>query len=103
MRNPLTSTSINVPGDDSFFIGGIDFPIPTGDVGGVRLPFSGAFEYGTSPYAYAHGNAFNPVSPFDMKSIDDEQSTPLASVRRSPAMRIDKKAFYEKFYDKLPQ
>ncbi|PIO69547.1 hypothetical protein TELCIR_08625, partial [Teladorsagia circumcincta] len=32
-------------GDDTFFIGGLDFPVPTGEVGGVRLPFSGAVEY----------------------------------------------------------
>ncbi|EYC37313.1 hypothetical protein Y032_0805g2440 [Ancylostoma ceylanicum] len=46
-------------GDDTFFIGGIDFPVPTGDVGGVRLPFSGAVEYvpiGTESRAEHAGN-----------------------------------------------
>ncbi|VDM72371.1 unnamed protein product, partial [Strongylus vulgaris] len=32
-------------GDDSFFIGGIDFPLPIGPLGsGVRFPLSGAVE-----------------------------------------------------------
>ncbi|KJH52402.1 hypothetical protein DICVIV_01379 [Dictyocaulus viviparus] len=63
-------------GDDWFFIGGIDFPLPIGPLGsGVRFPLSGAVEAGTSPYAYAHGNAFNPVSPFDLKAINDEDIT----------------------------
>ncbi|KAK6050494.1 hypothetical protein COOONC_12000 [Cooperia oncophora] len=89
-------------GDDRFFIGGIDFPVPTGDVGGVRLPLSGAVEYGTSPYAYAHGNAFNPVSPFDLNSIDDESVSQTGSKRRNPVKKIDKHAFYRKFFDRLP-
>lgn len=61
-------------GDDAFFIGGVDFPIPVGENGaGVRFPLSGAFEYGTSPVAYAHGDAFNPWSPFKFETLDDER------------------------------
>uniref|UniRef100_A0A0N5ACR1 DM13 domain-containing protein n=1 Tax=Syphacia muris TaxID=451379 RepID=A0A0N5ACR1_9BILA len=59
-------------GDDSFLIGGVDFPIPLGENGaGVRFPLSGAVEQGTSPFAYAHGHAFNPVSPFRFDKLDD--------------------------------
>ncbi|PIO60939.1 hypothetical protein TELCIR_17554, partial [Teladorsagia circumcincta] len=60
---------------------------------------------GTSPYAYAHGHAFNPVSPFDLNSINDDDVTQVGNrpIRHSPAKKIDKDAFYRKFYDKLPQ
>uniref|UniRef100_A0A0K0FZP3 Uncharacterized protein n=1 Tax=Strongyloides venezuelensis TaxID=75913 RepID=A0A0K0FZP3_STRVS len=65
-------------GDDTFFIGGIDFPVPIGPFGqGVRFPLSGVVEYGTSPVSYMHGNAYNPSSPFDFTKIDN--------VRRSPS------------------
>ncbi|VDO95443.1 unnamed protein product [Heligmosomoides polygyrus] len=99
-----TAVAVEVEqGDDTFFIGGIDFPLPLGPFGsGVRLPLSGALEAGTSPYAYAHGNAFNPVSPFDLKSLDDD-GVGNRPIRRSPARNIDKEEFYKKFYDKLPQ
>ncbi|KIH55022.1 hypothetical protein ANCDUO_14830 [Ancylostoma duodenale] len=94
-------------GDDSFFIGGIDFPLPIGPFGsGVRFPLSGAVEAGTSPYAYAHGHAFNPVSPFDLQAINDEDVTQVGNrqpIRRSPAKNFDRNAFYSKFFDKLPQ
>ncbi|CCQ25660.1 DUF3421 domain-containing protein [Caenorhabditis elegans] len=101
-------------GDDSFFIGGIDFPLPIGENGaGVRFPLSGAVEQGTSPYAYAHGNAFNPVSPFDFRKIDSDDVKPdwpyaPGSRRRAPEKKKkmndeQKNAFYSKFYDKLPQ
>ena len=77
-------------GDDSFFIGGLDFPLPIGTNGaGVRVPLSGALEQGTSPYAYAHGNAYNPVSPFDFKSIDNVKTTKKtvkAEKRRAPIL-----------------
>ncbi|TKR94356.1 hypothetical protein L596_008649 [Steinernema carpocapsae] len=64
-------------GDDWFVIGGIDFPVPVGELGaGVRFPLSGAFEQGSSPYAYAHAHAFNPVSPFDLSKVDDLQNLP---------------------------
>ncbi|KHJ80606.1 hypothetical protein OESDEN_19718 [Oesophagostomum dentatum] len=91
-------------GDDEFYIGGIDFPIPTGEGGGVRFPLSGAVEYGTSPYAYAHGDAFNPVSPFDLDSLDDEDVRQRGSKakRRTPAKKINKEEFYKKFFDRLP-
>ncbi|KAK6040394.1 hypothetical protein COOONC_22101, partial [Cooperia oncophora] len=66
-------------GDDTFFIGGIDLPLPVGPLGsGVRFPLSGAVEAGTSPYAYAHGHAFNPVSPFDLNAIDDDDVTQVS-------------------------
>ena len=59
-------------GDDTFIIGGVDFPVPTGENGaGVRFPFAGAFEQGTSPVAYAHGHAFNPAAPFHFETLDD--------------------------------
>ncbi|KAE9418576.1 hypothetical protein Angca_001854, partial [Angiostrongylus cantonensis] len=74
-------------GDDWFFIGGIDFPLAIGPLGsGVRFPLSGALEYGTSPYAYAHGDAFNPVSPFDLKSINDED---ISQVRATSVLPRD--------------
>ncbi|ETN86197.1 hypothetical protein RB195_007541 [Necator americanus] len=95
-------------GDDSFFIGGIDFPLPIGPFGsGVRFPLSGAVEAGTSPYAYAHGHAFNPVSPFDLQAINDDDVTQVGNrqpIRRSPTKKnFDKNKFYQKFFDKLPQ
>ncbi|VDM58128.1 unnamed protein product [Angiostrongylus costaricensis] len=83
-------------GDDTFFIGGIDFPISLGTTSGVRLPFSGAVEAGTSPYAYAHGDAFNPVSPFDLKSINDDDVSQDGK-RRRPARNSSDKTFYKKF------
>lgn len=68
---------------------------------------------GTSPYAYAHGNAFNPVSPFDFRKIDSDDVKPdwpyaPGSRRRAPEKKKkmndeQKNAFYSKFYDKLPQ
>uniref|UniRef100_A0A1I7YLJ8 Plastocyanin-like domain-containing protein n=1 Tax=Steinernema glaseri TaxID=37863 RepID=A0A1I7YLJ8_9BILA len=68
-------------GDDTFFIGGVDFPLPVGENGaGVRFPLSGALEQGTSPWAYAHAHAFNPSSPFDLSKVDD--------VRRSPIKKL---------------
>ncbi|VDK62286.1 unnamed protein product, partial [Cylicostephanus goldi] len=92
-------------GDDFFFVGGIDFPVPSGNAGGgVRFPLSGAFEYGTSPYSYAHGSAFNPVSPFDLKSLEDDELPEFNPKKvASKKMKINKKEFHKKFYDKLPQ
>uniref|UniRef100_A0A914DKU7 Uncharacterized protein n=1 Tax=Acrobeloides nanus TaxID=290746 RepID=A0A914DKU7_9BILA len=67
-------------GDDSFLIGGIDFPLPVGTAGaGVRFPLSGAVEQGTSPLAYAHGHAFNPSSPFDFTKSDGVRRKPIPS------------------------
>uniref|UniRef100_A0A7E4ZQE8 DM13 domain-containing protein n=1 Tax=Panagrellus redivivus TaxID=6233 RepID=A0A7E4ZQE8_PANRE len=77
-------------GDDSFFLGGIDFPLPLGTNGaGVRFPLSGAVEQGTSPYAYAHGSAYNPASPFNFETIDNLKKTKKAktvakTIRRAP-------------------
>ncbi|KAJ1369552.1 hypothetical protein KIN20_031038 [Parelaphostrongylus tenuis] len=85
-------------GDDLFFIGGIDFPLPIGPLGsGVRFPLSGAFEFGTSPYAYAHGDAFNPTSPFDLKTIDDEDISQVGKklVRRNPTRDVNKKTSHK--------
>jgi hypothetical protein len=46
--------------------------LPLGaDGSGVRFPLSGAVEQGSSPVAYAHGQAFNPVTPFDLASLDN--------------------------------
>lgn len=94
-------------GDDTFFIGGIDFPLPIGENGaGVRFPLSGAVEQGTSPYVYAHGHAFNPVSPFDMKTVEDDTYQTVVPknvipypnpVRRSP-QKINKDEFLKKFF-----
>uniref|UniRef100_A0A914CN72 Uncharacterized protein n=1 Tax=Acrobeloides nanus TaxID=290746 RepID=A0A914CN72_9BILA len=69
-----TAVSVDYePGDDYFFLGGIDFPIPLGAKGaGVRFPLGGAVESGTSPFAYAHAHAINPASPFDFTSIDGD-------------------------------
>ncbi|TKR94349.1 hypothetical protein L596_008643 [Steinernema carpocapsae] len=73
-------------GDDTFFIGGIDFPLPVGENGaGVRFPLSGAVEQGTSPWAYAHGQAFNPASPFDFNKVDDKPGPPRSYPRRKPS------------------
>uniref|UniRef100_A0A0N4ZEL6 Uncharacterized protein n=1 Tax=Parastrongyloides trichosuri TaxID=131310 RepID=A0A0N4ZEL6_PARTI len=64
-------------GDDTFFIGGIDFPLPVGPRGeGVRFPLSGAFEQGTSPFAYVHAHAYNPSTPFDFTKIDNVRKSP---------------------------
>ncbi|WKX88688.1 hypothetical protein Q1695_008373 [Nippostrongylus brasiliensis] len=93
-------------GDDTFFIGGIDLPLPIGPLGsGVRFPLSGAVEAGTSPYAYAHGHAFNPVSPFDLNAINDDGVTQVGNrpVRRHPTKTVDRNEFYKKFHDRLPQ
>uniref|UniRef100_A0AC34GWT4 Uncharacterized protein n=1 Tax=Panagrolaimus sp. ES5 TaxID=591445 RepID=A0AC34GWT4_9BILA len=79
-------------GDDTFMIGGLDFPLPVGTNGaGVRVPFSGALEQGTSPYAYAHGNAYNPVSPFDFNKLDNVKTSKKVVVtnkekRRAPLL-----------------
>lgn len=64
-------------GNDYFALGGIDFPIPVGPKGaGVRVPIAGALEIGSTPYAYAHGHAFNPASPFDFTKIDNVRRKP---------------------------
>src|SRR4051812_12153261 len=71
---------VNYLGDDSFLIGGIDFPLPLGTAGaGVRFPISGAVEQGTSPFAYAHGHAFNPSSAFDFTKSDGVRRKPIPS------------------------
>ncbi|KAH7726279.1 hypothetical protein AAVH_06080 [Aphelenchoides avenae] len=76
-------------GDDSFFIGGLDFPLPIGKEGaGVRFPLSGAVEQGTSPFAYVHGHAFNPATPFEWKTIDNDR--PLFPIRRKEATKLRK-------------
>uniref|UniRef100_A0A8R1V683 Uncharacterized protein n=1 Tax=Pristionchus pacificus TaxID=54126 RepID=A0A8R1V683_PRIPA len=86
-----TAVAVEVEeGDDTFFIGGIDFPFPLGpDGSGVRFPLSGAVEQGTSPVAYAHGHAFNPVSPFDMQSLRDDTLPPRNAKRRMES-RLEK-------------
>ncbi|KAE9552836.1 hypothetical protein FO519_003949 [Halicephalobus sp. NKZ332] len=80
-----TAVAVEVEqGDDVFFLGGLDFPLPVGTNGaGVRVPFSGAFESGTSPYAYAHAHAYNPVSPFKWSEIDNVPPV-KSQKRRSP-------------------
>lgn len=78
---------MHLSGDDSFFIGGLDFPLPIGKEGaGVRFPLSGAVEQGTSPFAYVHGHAFNPATPFDWKTIDNDR--PLFPIRRKQAAKL---------------
>ncbi|VDM68518.1 unnamed protein product [Strongylus vulgaris] len=97
MDNHSLNARFTSPGDDLFFVGGVDFPVPTGDTGGVRFPLSGAFEYGTSPYSYAHGSAFNPVSPFDLKSLNDEDVSQTDPKLQSPKKKISKHEFHKKF------
>lgn len=71
-------------GDDTFFLGGMDFPLPVGTNGaGVRFPLSGAIEQGTSPYAYVHAHAYNPASPFEFGDIDNIRASKTQK-RRSP-------------------
>ncbi|CAJ0571398.1 unnamed protein product, partial [Mesorhabditis spiculigera] len=87
-------------GDDTFFIGGLDLPLPIGEMGqGVRFPLSGAVEQGTSPYAYAHGQAYNPVSMWDMEKMEDD-TKPINMRRRAPQKFpvTEKKEFYRKFF-----
>ncbi|CAJ0570759.1 unnamed protein product, partial [Mesorhabditis spiculigera] len=86
--------------DDTFFIGGLDLPLPIGEMGqGVRFPLSGAVEQGTSPYAYAHGQAYNPVSMWDMEKMEDD-TKPINMRRRAPQKFpvTEKKEFYRKFF-----
>lgn len=98
----------------------------------MRFPLSGAVEQvlptaapplimsphfqGTSPYVYAHGNAYNPVTPFDNDQLketkwvdsihDDRYQTlvprnlipnPYPQRRRSPP-KIDKEKFIKNFF-----